>query len=145
MWSDILDGVVNQTGEPPPFVRALRIPGIDGWERGRVWGTWQVDPEMHHAAGAVFGGYIAAIADSYVGLAMLSTMADDEWFTTSDLRVSYFRPIVKGIVEIVAEVIHRGQRQGHVESVFVDDRDKVIAKAVATQVVIPMSEYGAQQ
>ena len=138
--SDQLDAIVDRRGTPPPFVAALQLPPIDGWEPGRVWGHWDVDPVMHHAAGAVFGGYIAALADSFVGLAMFSTMADGEWFTTSDLRISFFRPVVAGTVEIVSEVVYRGRRQGHVEAVFVGDKDKVCAKAVATQVVIPSGD-----
>lgn len=138
--SDTLDAIVARTATPPPFVTALKIPAIDGWEPGRVWGTWTVDPETHHAAGAVFGGYIAAVADSFVGLAMFSTMVDGEWFTTSDLRVSFFRPIIDGTIDVVAEVVHRSRRQGHVEAMFVNGKDKPVAKAVATQVVIPAAD-----
>lgn len=146
MWAEMLDAVVARSGPPPPFVTALRIPPIDGWEPGRVWGQWEVDKEMHHAAGAVFGGYIAALADSFVGLAMMTTISDDEWFTTSDLRISFFRPVVSGTVDIVSEVVHRGKRQGHVEAVFAGDNGrKVLAKAVATQVIIPMSEFGGRE
>lgn len=140
--SETLDAIVARTGSPPPFVTALDIPGIEGWEPGRVWGTWDVDPRMHHAAGAVFGGYIAAVADSFVGLAMFSTMPDGEWFTTSDLRISFFRPIIAGRIDVVSEVVYRSRRQGHVEAVFVDEKDKVMAKAVATQVVIPAGDGG---
>jgi uncharacterized protein (TIGR00369 family) len=136
----ILDAIVardESRASPPPFVRPMRMPPIDGWEQGRVWGTWKVDPDFFHLGGAVFGGYLAALADSIVGLAMYSTMADDEVFTTADLRISFFRPVVGGTLEFAAEVVNRGRRLAHVEAVFVDDRDNLVAKATATQVVIP--------
>ena len=138
----MLDGIVDGTNVPPPVVAALRLPGIDGWDRGRVWGEWKVDPEMLTAAGTLFGGYLAALADSYVGLAIMSTLAEEEWFTTSDLRTSFFRPVVSGTLQIAAEVLNRGRRMAHCECVFVNDDDKVVAKATATQVIVPMGEFG---
>ena len=138
-WSDFLDNVVSGTGTPPPMVVALRLPRIAGWEPGRVWGDWPLDKDMFHAGGSVFGGYLAALADSYTGLAMSSVLNDNEFFTTSDLRVAYFRPVVTDL-HIVAEVLNRGRRQAHVEATFVDDRDKVACKATATQVILPMGE-----
>lgn len=141
-WAAMLDAIVSGTNIPPPVVAALRLPGIEGWERGRVWGEWKVDPEMMTAAGTLFGGYIAALSDSYVALAMLSTLAEDEWFTTSDLRVAFFRPVSKGTLGVAAEVLNRGRRMAHCECVFVNDDDKVVAKATATQVIVPFGEAG---
>jgi len=139
-WSEWLDAIVARTQDPPPVVTTLRLPGIDGWERGRVWGEWKVDPDVLNAMGSVFGGYLAVLADSFVGLAMMSTLEDDEWFSTSDLRVAFFRPVSKGTLEIAAEVLNRGRRMAHCECVFVNDDDKVVAKATATQVLMPLGE-----
>ena len=139
-WAKVLDDIVAGSVDPPPMVTTLRLPPITGWEPGRVWGDWKVDPDMFHAMGAVFGGYIAALADSFTSLAMLSTLADDEYFSTSDLRVAFFRPISAGTIQIVSEVVHRGRRQAHVEAVFVDERDKVACKATATEVVSPLAD-----
>lgn len=142
VWTKILDAIVARdvgAAQPPPFVFALRMPPIDGWQPGHVWGAWEVDRDMFHAAGAVFGGYLAAIADSVSGLAMLSVLADDETFSTSDVRISFFRPVTGGKLEFVAEVVNRGRRQAHVETVFVNDEDKVVAKATTTQVITPLS------
>lgn len=136
----ILDGIVDGTMQPPPMVTALKLPRIDGWETGRVWGRWDVDPAYYHAMGAVFGGYLAAIADNFVSLAMFTTMPDDEVFTTADLRLSFFRPVVKGTLDIAAEVLHRGKRMAHVEAVFIDERDKVAVKATATKIITPVAD-----
>ena len=135
----MLDAIVAGTGEPPPMVVALKLPTIQGWEPGSVWGDWTLNKEMYHAAGSVFGGYLAALADSFTGLAMFTVLTDQESFTTSDLRLAFFRPVTTDL-HIVAEVLNRGRRQAHVEATFVDDRDKVAAKATATQVILPMGE-----
>ena len=142
IWASVLDDIVAGRADPPPCVRTMRLPGLAGWEPGRVWGTWEVDADFYHGMGAVFGGYLAALADSYTGLAMMTTLADGEAFTTSDLRLAFFRPVVAGPVEIVSEVLHRGKRQAHVEAVFVGVGDKVACKATATQVIVPVAEAG---
>lgn len=139
-WAEWLDSIVERKGDPPPVVTTLRMPPIDGWERGRVWGEWKVDPDMLNAAGTVFGGYFGVLADSFLGLAMMSTLAADEWFSTSDLRVSFFRPVRGGTLQIAAEVLNRGRRMAHCECIFVNDDDKVVAKATATQVIQPLGE-----
>lgn len=139
IWTDFLDQIVAGTATPPPMVVSLKLPQIDGWAPNSVWGDWPLDKEVYHAGGSVFGGYLAALADSFTGLAMFTILSDEEFFTTSDLRVAYFRPVTTDL-HIVAEVLNRGRRQAHVEATFVDDRDKVACKATATQVILPFGE-----
>ncbi|MDP3938642.1 MAG: PaaI family thioesterase [Deltaproteobacteria bacterium] len=138
--SEILDLILKGQGTPPPFVHALRFPKIEGWEPGHVWAKWEVDRDFFHLFGAVFGGYLAALADQFVGLAMLSTLDEGERFTTSDLRYSFFRPVTGGTLTIDARVVHRGRRMGHVEAIFTTADGKVAGKATATQVIIPVRE-----
>jgi uncharacterized protein (TIGR00369 family) len=135
----MLDAIVAGEGEPPPMVRTLRLPAIQGWEPGHVWGEYKVDPEMFHAAGSLFGGYLAALADSFLGLAMFTVLEDEELFTTGDLRVSFFRPVTGGTLQIAAEVLNRGRRMAHCEVVFVNDDDKMAGKATATQIITSLT------
>lgn len=141
-FAELLDSIVQGTATPPPCIRTLRVPRIEGWEPGRVWAKWTPDPDFFHELGAVFGGYLAALADSFVGLAMLSTLKEGEQFTTSDLRYSFFRPVSGGTVTIEAKVVHRGRRMAHVEAVFTNEDGKIAGKATATQVIIPVRENG---
>ena len=136
-WTDLLDRVVAGTGDRPPAVEALNLPGIAGWEPGRVWQNWKIDPRYHHEGGALFGGYIAALADGLLGLTIATVLQESEAFTTSDLRVSFFRPAIEGVLRIEGRVIHRGRSLGHVEVDFTRDDGKLVAKATATQVIVP--------
>jgi len=139
-WIGLLEDIIARRNQPPPIVETLRLPGVEGWQPGSVWGSWKVDPGMLSGAGTIFGGYLAALADSYVGLAMFTVLTEDETFTTADLRVSFFRPVIDGTLHIAAEVLNRGRRMAHVECVFVNDDDKVVAKATATQVIQPITD-----
>ena len=134
--SKLLDDIIAGRGDKPPSVETLELPRPSRWEPGKIWTEWQVDPRMFHGHGALFGGYLAALADNALALAALSVLHDDEHFTTSDLRVSFFRAISSGTLRIEARVVHRGKSMIHVEVDFIRDDDKLAAKATATQVVL---------
>ena len=136
-WSRLLDGIVNGTGGRPPMVATLRLPLIDGWEPGRVWVDWNVDPETFNEREVVFGGYLATLIDSLGGLAFMSSLEDSESFATANLNVSFFRPVSQGTVRIEGVVIHRGRRMGQVDVTCQDGLGRLIARGVITQVVIP--------
>src|SRR5215470_13164458 len=96
-WGERLNQIVAGTVESkPPCVQTLNLPRPQGWLPGRVWTHWPVDPKVFHAGGAVFGGFLAALADQVLGLVTMSVLEDGEAFTTSDLRVSFFRPVARG-------------------------------------------------
>ena len=136
VWGERLDQIVAGTNAPkPPFVLALELPRLQGWLPGRVWARWVVDPRMFHLGGAVFGGYLAALADQVLGLATMTVLEDGEAFTTSDLRVSFFRPVARGSLHIEAQVVHRGHGMVHTEVVFTRDDGKIAGRATATQVL----------
>lgn len=136
-WSERLDQIVAGTtpGPKPPCVETLDLPRLKGWLPGRVWTQWPVDPKMFHAGGAVFGGFLAALADQMLGLVTMTVLEEGEAFTTSDLRVSFFRPVARGSLHIEAYVVHRGRGMVQAEVVLTRDDGKVAGKATATQVV----------
>jgi uncharacterized protein (TIGR00369 family) len=138
-WSDLLDAIRDGTaGDPPPCIANLDLPPIASWEPGRVRTEWTVNPDFFHERGALFGGYLAAIADSAVGLATMTVLEDDEAFTTADLRVSFFRPVTGGTLRTEANVVYRGRRMVHVEVTFERDDGTLAGRATATQAVIPV-------
>ncbi len=115
---------------------ALRLPMLDGWERGRVWAKWPVEGEfLIPVVASVFGGYIAALADHLLALAAFTVLADEESFVTAELHVHFFRPVQEGILEIEARVVRRGKRSMYCEVTIGDSGGKLIARAGATQMV----------
>ncbi len=135
-WTERLDKIADGTAESKaPAVDTLKLPQLSGWLPGRVWLQWKVDPNVFHGGGTVFGGYLAALGDQALGLAMLTVLEDGEVFSTSDLRFSFFRPVSEGTLHIEAEVVHRGRGMAHVEVVLTRDDGKVAGKATATQVI----------
>ncbi len=139
-WAQLLDLVAAGSPPPIPFVETLELPGLDKWEPGRIWQSWTVRQDLFHPRGALFGGYIAALADRALGLVTMSVLEHDEAFTTADLNVSFFRAVSGGTLRLEGEVIHRGRSLIQTECVFLRDDGKLAAKASASQAVIPFVE-----
>ena len=121
-WSRLLDRLVAHQRAPgeaePPFVKSLAIPYPDMWEPGRVTSTWPVDARFLNERGVIFGGYLAALSDSALGMVTMSVLEAGESFATSDLRTSFFRPVRGGTLAIEAEVINRTRNMAHAEVVL---------------------------
>lgn len=132
-WQDILNACVSRQNVTPPHVSTLRLPLIDGWEKNRVWCTFDVDPDLVQPQGALFGGYLSAVADELMGMATFTALGADTVFSTSDLKIQYFRPVSSGKIAVEATILNISRSRIHVEATFKNEDGKLIAKAAATQ------------
>ncbi|WP_053161297.1 PaaI family thioesterase [Streptomyces caatingaensis] len=131
----LLDGIVAGRAGPPPVVEAMRLPGIDGWADGRVWGTWDVDPVVV-GPGGVFGGYLAAVADSFSGICMYTVLEDGQWLATRELTLRFLLPVTGGRVRTESSVVRTEGRRVWIDTVFRTDDGTKVCTARAVQVVV---------
>lgn len=136
-WQQLLNGLIDRKPPwgPPPAIVNLNLPYPNSWEAGKIESEWEIDERFFHDRKAVFGGYIAALADQVLGLVVMTVLEDDEHFATSDLRTSFFRPVKGKSLKIEARVVHKGRNMAHVEVDFIRDDGKLAAKSTATQVI----------
>lgn len=139
-WNELLDLIVSGIPPTPPHVKALHLPKIDRWEKGRVWSAWTIDDDLIQPHGSAFGGYFSAVADEMVGMATMTVLEDHEIFVTSNCRVDYFRPAGAEKLRVEAAVIHRGRSRVNLEASFTNSDGKLVAKAFATQLLRPHPE-----
>jgi len=136
-WAVRLGRIRDGEGDPPPaLVRLGLVPGLQGSEPGRTWGRWRHNPDYANPDGSLFGGYLAALADQVLALLMMTVLEDGSFMTTADLRLTFFRPVLTD-ADWEARVVHLGRRSAHVEVEFRDLEGQVLAKATASQVIIP--------
>ena len=134
-WSDILDASVAGR-EDARHMAVLRLPTLDGWERGRVWARWRVEDDfVIPLVGTLFGGYIAALADHLLACAVFTVLGENESFSTVELQTHFFHPVREGVLEIEARVVTRGKRSAYCDARFADLEGKLIARAGATQMI----------
>jgi uncharacterized protein (TIGR00369 family) len=86
--------------------------------------------------GTLHGGVICDLADIAMGTAMVSTLEEDESFTTLDLTAKYLKPVWDAQVTAVARVTKRTRTLGLVECEVTDEAGSLVAKVFSTCMVL---------
>jgi uncharacterized protein (TIGR00369 family) len=86
--------------------------------------------------GTLHGGILCDIADAAMGLAFASTLAQEESFTTVELKINFFRPVWQARLKAEGKVVQRGRMMGYVECTVTDDENRLVAKAASTCMVL---------
>ncbi len=107
-------------------------------ERGRIVFTGTPDARYYNLIGTIHGGWTAAILDTAMALAALSTLDAGHDFTTLDIKVNYLRPITPGMkVRAEGRVLHGGRRIALCEGTLADAAGKLLAHATSTCLIVP--------
>jgi uncharacterized protein (TIGR00369 family) len=137
---------VDSSKTPHPLIRkalaSTPIAELIGFTlgevgEGRAVGSFQ--PGLQHAnpMGTLHGGVLCDLADATMGMAFMSTLGDEESFTTLDLNINFFRPVWTGQLRSEARVIQRGRTTGYVECDVLDvSSGKLVAKASSKCMVL---------
>jgi uncharacterized protein (TIGR00369 family) len=86
--------------------------------------------------GTLHGGILCDIADAAMGIAFASTLAPDESFTTIELKINFFRPVWEAALKAEGKVVKRGSGVGYVECEITDEKQRLVAKAASTCMVL---------
>ncbi|HET7729700.1 MAG TPA: PaaI family thioesterase [Usitatibacter sp.] len=108
-------------------------------ERGRVVLVGSPDTRSYNLIGTVHGGWAAAILDSAMALATLSSLEADQGFTTVDIRVNYLRPLSVETGEVRAEgtVLQGGRRLAYSEAKLTSADGKLICHSTGSCLILP--------
>jgi uncharacterized protein (TIGR00369 family) len=86
---------------------------------------------LHNAMGTVHGGVLCDLADVAMGAALATVAADGESFSTLQLQMSYFLPVVEGRLGARARVVRRGRATAHLECDLEDGEGRIVARATS--------------
>ena len=97
------------------------------------------DRRSYNLLNSVHGGWIAAILDTAMALANLSTLEADQSFTTLDIRINFLRPVTAETGEVHAEgrLIQGGRRVAYCEARLVDGAGKLLAHGTGSCLILP--------
>ena len=105
-------------------------------DEGRSVGYLDAGPQHANPMGTLHEGILCDLADSAMGMAFASTLKPRETFTTLELKINFPRPFWTGRLQAKAHVLSRGRTVGLVECVVSDERQRLIAKAVSTCLIL---------
>jgi uncharacterized protein (TIGR00369 family) len=116
---------------PAPFLSLIGMKLVS-IEPGRS--RLEMTTEAHHAnpMGTVHGGVPCTLADSAMGLAYASTLAEGESFTTLELKINFLRPVWKTKLTAEGWVVQRGRTIGLAECAVTDGDGRLVARASST-------------
>jgi len=86
--------------------------------------------------GTLHGGILCDLADAAMGVTFASTLATGESFTTLELKINFLRPVWDALLTADAHVVSRGRTVGLVECKITDEKNRLIAKATSTCMVL---------
>jgi uncharacterized protein (TIGR00369 family) len=130
----MLDGMEKLLrGEVPPPPAATRIGmRLDSFKPGEAVVALDADASHANPMGTVQGGILVAMADAATGWAYMTTLGEDESYTTLEIKMNFLRPVRAGRLEARARVRSAGRTIGLIECDVVGGDGKVAGYAVST-------------
>jgi uncharacterized protein (TIGR00369 family) len=124
---------------PSPIAVTMELTGIEA-EEGRAVFMGEPGEFLYNPIGVVHGGFAMTILDSAMAVAVHTTLAVGERYTTLETKVNFVRPITvdTGPVRCEGTVVHRGGRIATAEGkLFAERTGKLLAHGTTTCLVIP--------
>jgi uncharacterized protein (TIGR00369 family) len=110
-----------------------------GWElvsadpdKGTIEVAFRATEAFLNPAGAVQGGFLAAMLDDTLGPALVAGLDPGDFAPTTDLHVQFLRPAKPGRLLGRGRVVRRGREIGFLAGELLDEDGVVVAVATAT-------------
>ncbi|HSD81505.1 MAG TPA: PaaI family thioesterase [Solirubrobacteraceae bacterium] len=120
---------------PPPIAATLGLELVEVQE-GRVVFGLPAHEWLFNPIGSVHGGALATLIDSAASCAVHATLPAGVAYATSDLHVTYVRPLRSGRATCTGEVLHAGRRLATATARVTDDAGRLLAHGTATCAVL---------
>jgi len=95
-----------------------------------------VTPFMHNSLGVVHGGVLATLIDSTMGSLINRSLPAGQYAVTTELKTNYLRPGKGGQLRAEASILHRGQTLVVCQGSVFDERNKLLAHATGTFMIL---------
>jgi uncharacterized protein (TIGR00369 family) len=128
---DRLRAMIDGMLEPPPVAKLVGMRLVSA-ERGHTVFELDAGPQHANPMGTLHGGILCDVADAALGTAWVSTLADDETFTTLELKINFLRPVWTGTLRAEGRVVHAGRTIGMTECDVTDADGRLVARATST-------------
>src|SRR5882672_10835901 len=100
----------------------------------------------YNPIGSVHGGYAAILLDSAMGLAVQTTLPAGTGYTTLEFKISFVRGMseTSGVIRTEGHVLNAGRRVASAEARIVDARNRLLAHATTTCLVLEFPKGSAK-
>lgn len=116
---------------PPPIAELLGMT-LESATDGTAVIAMEASDRHANPMGTLHGGVLCDLADLAMGAAYASTLAEDESFTTLELKINFLKPIWHAHLRATGRVVRRGNTVGLVECDIADEMGSLVARASST-------------
>ncbi len=96
----------------------------------------KVRPDMMNGSGVLHGGVTATMADAAAGIATNRELGGTRAITTVEMKINYFRPVVKGVVRARSYLVRVGSTLVISRVDLTDSEKKLIGTALVTYIIL---------
>jgi uncharacterized protein (TIGR00369 family) len=123
--------LVDGTRPPPPIATLIGFT-LTAVSPGEAVIELAADRQHANPMGTVHGGVLCDIADAAMGMAYAATLAENETFTTLELKINFLKPVRTGRLVATGRMVKGGRTVGLVECDVLDDKEHLVARASST-------------
>ena len=130
----------GDVGAKPPILDTMGLSEPFDLDYGQVTVESVPGDFLLNPLGVVHGGFAATMLDTVMGIAVHTTLAPGEGYTTAELKVNLTRAILPNGPKLRGEgkLIHRGRRMATAEGRIIGAEDgKLYAHGTTTCFIIP--------
>ncbi|WP_198679419.1 PaaI family thioesterase [Thermomonospora amylolytica] len=124
---------------PPPAAVTLgwELIAVDP-EQGTIEVGFTAGEQFLNPAGAVQGGFLAAMLDDTLGPALVATLPEGQFAPTLDLHVQFLRPARPGRLVGRGRIVQRGREVCFLAGELIGPDGRPVAVATATARIMTM-------
>ena len=134
VYQRYLEDMIHGKVSPPPIAQLLGFQ-VTNFCDGCTTIEMDITEKYWNPMRTLHGGVYCDLADAAMGFSFLTTLNEDELFTTVDLRINYLRSVTTGKLIASSKIIKRGKRLGYMECEIVDEKGELVAKASSTCII----------
>ena len=129
----MLDGMESMVRGETPMPAAATLIGmrLESFAAGEALVVLEATAAHANPMGTVQGGILAAVADAAMGWAFMTVLAENESYTTLEVKINFLRPVWAGRLEARGRVKSAGRNVSLVECDVIAG-GKLVAHGVST-------------
>lgn len=132
---DRSEAIARGDAPPPPIAQLIGFDLVSV-KPGEAVVEFQATEAHANPMGTLHGGVLCDIADAAMGIAYSSSLAEDESFTTLELKINFLKPVWKARLLAIGRVFKQGRTVGLVESDIIDEKENLVARATSTRMTL---------
>ncbi len=132
---DSLQKMLRGEVPAPPVAQLLGFNLVE-LDKGMAVFEMETSERLYNPMGTLHGGILCDISDAAMGCAFATTLAENEPYTTVDIKLNFLKPVWNTKLRAVGKLIKRGNTIGLLECHVYDQNESLVAHSTCTCMIL---------